>query len=114
VLSYPAANSGRSTRSRKPPARPVLCDTGQIVEDEQVEANDGGFEPKIARGDLQILHQIGGSGEQNPIALPPPGDPNNRTLAPLPSHASPATNAMPCALAQAEGRTHNNNSRADR
>src|SRR5487761_1915580 len=34
--------------------------------------------------------------------LPPPGGPNNRTLAPLPSQASPATIAMTCAF-ESEG-----------
>ena len=40
----------------------VLGDIGQIVEDQQVKAVkavDGGFEPEIAPGDLQLLHQIG-------------------------------------------------------
>lgn len=79
---------------------------------ELVELVDGGFELEFAAGDLQLLDEIGRSGEQHPPAvvvsarpmaaarwlLPPPGGPNSRILAPLASQPSPAAIAMTLAL----------------
>ena len=45
---------------------------GKIVEDKQIEtieAVDRRLKAKIAAGDLQLLHEIGGSGEQNAVAV---------------------------------------------
>ena len=85
----------------------VLADVGEVVEDQQVElveAVDGGFKAEFAPGDLQFLHEVGGSGEQYAPAvfdqgeadgrvscvLPPPGGPIRIRLAPFSSQLSPA------------------------
>lgn len=50
----------------------VLGDVDEIVEDEQielVELGDGGFYLQFVAGDLQLLDEIGGSGEQHPPAV---------------------------------------------
>jgi len=52
--------------------RLVLADVRDVVEDEQIEvvqAVDRGLEGQFAASDLQLLHQIRGTGEQNPVAL---------------------------------------------
>ena len=71
------------------------------------------FEREIAARDLQLLHEIGGAGEQHAPAvlderqaegrrqdgdLPPPGGPNSSRLAPFSSQPSPAHSAITCAL----------------
>ena len=91
----------------------ILGDIGEIVEDQQVifvELVDGRFEREIAPGDLQLLNEVGGAGEEHAPSLldereaegcrqvatsPPPGGPNSSKLAPFSSQASPAASACP-------------------
>ena len=50
----------------------ILCDIGEIVENQQmifVELGDCRFEHEIAARDLELLHEIGCSGEQHAPAL---------------------------------------------
>ena len=50
----------------------ILGDIGEVVEDQQielVELGDGGLELQFAAGDLQLLDQIGGSGEEHAPAV---------------------------------------------
>ena len=52
--------------------RLVLGDVGEIIEDEQVvlvEFVDGGFELQFPAGNLELLHEIGGPGEQDPLSV---------------------------------------------
>lgn len=89
----------------------VLGDVGQIVEDKQielVERVDGGFELEFAAGDLQLLDEIGCSGEQHPpavldqceadgcgeMALAAAGRPEQQDISPLGDQPSPAAIAM--------------------
>ena len=53
--------------------RLILGDIGDVVEDQQlvlVELGDRGFEGEIASGDLEFLHEIGGSREEDAPAVP--------------------------------------------
>ena len=46
----------------------VLGDVGQVVEDEEVvrvELFDGGLEGELAAGDLELLDEVGGAGEED-------------------------------------------------
>ena len=46
----------------------VLGNVGEVVEDQEVEAVEpveGGFEGEFAAGDLELLDEIGGPGEQD-------------------------------------------------
>ena len=77
-----------------------------------VEFGDRGFEGEIAARDLELLHEVGGSGEQHaqPFSIkarpsaaarwdfPPPGGPKHKRLAPFSSQASPAASACTCAF----------------
>ena len=50
----------------------ILGDVGNVVEDQQVEfiqLRDGAFEDEIAPGLLQLLNQVGGSGEEHAVAF---------------------------------------------
>ena len=50
----------------------VFGDVGEVIEDQEVESvelGDGGFESKLATGNLQPLDEIGGAGEQNAPAV---------------------------------------------
>ena len=50
----------------------VLGDVGEVVEDQQVEAVepvDGGFERQFAAGDLKLLDEVGGAGEEHAPAV---------------------------------------------
>src|SRR5512134_3519416 len=50
----------------------VLADIGEVVEDQEVEAVepvDGGLEGEFAAGDLQLLDEVGGPGEQDPCSV---------------------------------------------
>jgi len=49
----------------------IARDVAEVVENEQmvfVELGHRGFECEFASGDLQALHEVGSSGEQNPPA----------------------------------------------
>lgn len=52
--------------------RLVLGDVGKIIKVEQVvsvELVDGGFKLQLPSGDLELLDEIGGPGEQHPPAV---------------------------------------------
>lgn len=52
--------------------RLVLGDVGKIIKDEQVvlvELVDGGFKLQLPSGDLEVVHEIGGPGEQDPPSV---------------------------------------------
>ena len=79
---------------------------------EAVEPVDGGLEGEFAAGDLQLLDEVGGPGEQDPCSVVDQGRPmaaarwlfrrrvgrTGEQLAPLANQLSPAVMAMTCAL----------------
>ena len=90
--------------------RLVLGDIGEIIEDQQVifvELGDRGFEGEIAAGELKLLHEVGGAGEQDAPALfdqgqterrgqmgfASAGRPEAEEIGPFSIHASPAASA---------------------
>ena len=52
--------------------RLVLGNVGEVIEDQQmilVQLGEGGLQSEIAPGDLELLDQVGGSGEQDAPAI---------------------------------------------
>src|SRR5512134_3939851 len=50
----------------------ILADVGEVVEDQEVEAVEtvnGGLEGEFAAGDLELLDEVGGPGEQDPPSV---------------------------------------------
>src|ERR1700722_5023220 len=50
----------------------ILGDIGKIVEDQEMvffELGDGGLEREFSSGDLQLLDEIGGAGEESPPSI---------------------------------------------
>src|SRR5512132_497142 len=50
----------------------ILADVGEVVENQEVEAVepvDGGLEGEFAAGDLELLDEVGGPGEQDPRSV---------------------------------------------
>ena len=59
----------------------VLGDVGEVVEDQEVEAVepvDGGFEGELAAGDLELLDEVGGAGEEDAPAVLDEGEADGR------------------------------------
>ena len=59
----------------------VLGNVGEVVEDQEVEAVepvDGGFEGELAAGNLELLDEVGGSGEEDLPAVLDEGEADRR------------------------------------
>ena len=59
----------------------VLGDVGEIVKDQElepVETVDGGLEGQFATGDLELLDEVGGSGEEDLASVLDEGEPDRR------------------------------------
>src|SRR5512132_3018623 len=93
----------------------ILADVGEVVEDQEVEALepvDGGLEGEFAAGDLELLDEVGGPGEQDPrsvvnqgeadgcgeMAFSAAGWAEEEQVGALANQLSPAVMAITCAL----------------
>ena len=80
----------------------ILGDVGEIVEDEQmelIELGERALEGEFTAGDLQLLDEIGGSGEEHPVAVLDQGETDCRRQVAL-SAAGRAEQQQICAFLQ--------------